>query len=255
VDEALAVGDINFQAKCYRKFYQLQKAGKTIIFVTHALDTFVKYCNKGILLDHGRKIIEENPKNTVDIYKKILVDCYYKEEKKSKEENTHKKEIKDVWKQKFVTNKSSTIYGNNDAEIIDFGILDERGLPAQKLVNGDIFHIKMVVKFNKRIEEPIFAYTIKDLKGFEITGTNTFLEGIKTEIFNKNDVAYIDFAQTLNIKPGGYALSLGCTNYEEDKFVVYNRLYDILLFEVISEKQFVGMYDLKSKVSIDFTKK
>ena len=55
VDEALSVGDVFFQAKCYRKFEEFKELGKTILFVSHDLSSITKYCDRAILLNKGVK--------------------------------------------------------------------------------------------------------------------------------------------------------------------------------------------------------
>ena len=105
--------------------------------------------------------------------------------------------------------------------------------------------------FKEDIEEPIFAFTIKDLKGTEITGTNTLFENALSTGHIKGETVVVEFTQKLNMASGQYLLSLGCTGYQGDRFVVYQRLYDILCFEVIAYKRFVGHYDLKCQVMIE----
>ena len=73
VDEALSVGDVFFQAKCYHKFEEFKKQGKTILFVTHDLSSVSKYCDRVILLNKGVKLDEGSPKEMVDLYKQLLV--------------------------------------------------------------------------------------------------------------------------------------------------------------------------------------
>ena len=73
VDEALSVGDVFFQAKCYKKFEDFKKMGKTILFVSHDLGSISKYCDRVVLLDKGVKRQEGNPKEIVNLYKKVLV--------------------------------------------------------------------------------------------------------------------------------------------------------------------------------------
>ena len=72
VDEALSVGDVFFQAKCYKKFEDFKKMGKTILFVSHDLGSISKYCDRVVLLDKGVKRQEGNPKEIVNLYKKVL---------------------------------------------------------------------------------------------------------------------------------------------------------------------------------------
>lgn len=75
VDEALSVGDVFFQAKCYRKFEEFKEQGKTILFVSHDLSSISKYCDRVVLLNKGKKLAEGEPKEIVDLYKKILTNA------------------------------------------------------------------------------------------------------------------------------------------------------------------------------------
>ena len=72
VDEALAVGDVKFQYKCYQKFIEFQKAGKTIIFVTHDIQAVLKHCDKAILLENGSAIDYGNPVTVTTYYVDLL---------------------------------------------------------------------------------------------------------------------------------------------------------------------------------------
>lgn len=72
VDEALSVGDVFFQLKCFKKFEEFKKNGKTILFVSHDLSSIEKYCDKAILLDHGKNVAEGRPIDIINKYKKIM---------------------------------------------------------------------------------------------------------------------------------------------------------------------------------------
>ena len=72
VDEALSVGDVFFQAKCYRRMEEIRKNGTTILMVTHDMGSIIKYCDKVVLLNKGEFIAEGQPGHMVDLYKKIL---------------------------------------------------------------------------------------------------------------------------------------------------------------------------------------
>lgn len=251
IDEALSVGDIFFQTKCYRKFDQFQKMGKTILFVTHSLENIIRFCDRGIVLENGVKLIDADAKSAVDVYKKLMVNCYDNgDEKSDRLEIRGQPEATDV-KTECLVNPDAIVYGDGQAKIVDYGILDENRVPAQKLFNDERFSVWMKVQFTEDIEAPIFAFTIKDLKGTEITGTNSLFENTPSVRYLKGEAVVIEFSQRLNMASGQYLLSLGCTGYQGDRFVVYQRLYDILCFEVISYKKFVGLYDLKCQVMIE----
>ena len=96
VDEALSVGDIFFQSKCYQKFMDLKEAGKTILFVSHDLGSIIKYCDRSLLIHHGKQIAVGKSSEIVDIYKKILVNQFDEKDvekllnKENPEENDNK---------------------------------------------------------------------------------------------------------------------------------------------------------------------
>ena len=250
VDEALSVGDVFFQAKCYKKFQEFRDMGKTIIFVSHDLKSVSKYCDKVILLNKGIFIEEGNPKKVIDTYKKILVNQFDKEIKNEKEKEKNV-ESKVLWKSKMNLNSNKLEYGNKDAEIIDFGILDENNILTNTVNKNESFRIKMKVRFNKKIQEPIFAFTIKDIKGNEITGTNTMIEEVYFKNPERNDVVEVEFEQIMNLQGGEYLLSLGCTGFKDGDFTVYHRLYDVCSISVVSSKDSVGFYDMNSKVIVE----
>lgn len=261
VDEALSVGDVFFQAKCYKKFEDFKKQGKTILFVSHDLGSISKYCDKVVLLDKGKKIAEGTPRDMVDLYKKALVgQLDIKEIRREKNVETtrqsNEKKLEDnvgEWSKNFLENPNKLEYGDKRIEIVDYVILDDKNKISNSIEKGSNFSIRFRVKMKELIEDPIFAFTIKDLKGTEITGTNTMFEKIS---FEATDFMEVNFKQTMNLQGGEYLLSLGCTGYENGEFVVYHRLYDVCNISVIAEKNTVGYYDMFSEVVItDKTKK
>ena len=76
VDEALSVGDVFFQAKCYKKFEDFKEKGKTILFVSHDLGSISRYCDRVILLNKGEKLSEGSPKEMIGLYKRLLVNNF-----------------------------------------------------------------------------------------------------------------------------------------------------------------------------------
>ena len=72
VDEALAVGDAKYQAKCFRKFEEFKKKNKTILFVTHSTEQIVRHCDKAILINDGKKVSEGKPRDISNHYMDLL---------------------------------------------------------------------------------------------------------------------------------------------------------------------------------------
>lgn len=249
VDEALSVGDVFFQAKCYRKFEEFKKMGKTILFVSHDLSSISRYCDRVILLNKGVKLEEGSPKQMVDMYKQLLVgqDPAKAEEKKE--------EQKESWSQQFQVNPNMLEYGTKLAEIVDFAVLDDKDRCTNTIEKSSSFRIRMKVVFHQDIQEPIIAYTFKDIKGTEITGTNTLFEKKSVEHSQAGDSCTVTFEQEMFLQGGEYLLSFGCTGYKDGEFTVFHRLYDACNITVVSNKNTVGFYDMNSKVEIRYGEK
>ena len=250
VDEALSVGDVFFQAKCYHKFDEFKEAGKTILFVSHDLGSIAKYCDRVVLLNKGKKMAEGEPKEIIDLYKQVLVS--QAENRELDEEQPTVSDVTDTqdtaceghWKDTLMLNPNVLEYGDKEAEIIDFAIIDDKNRITNNIQKNTDFRIRMKVKFHKDIEDPIFAFTIKDLQGTEVTGTNTMYEKTDIGLVKAGEEKVVEFSQNMNLQGRNYLLSFGCVGYHENDFVVYNRLYDVCNINVISDKNTVGFYDI-----------
>ncbi len=248
VDEALSVGDVFFQAKCYHKFEEFKKQGKTILFVSHDLSSVSKYCDRVILLNKGVKLDEGSPKQMVDLYKQLLVG---QDPVKQQESDKEKKAaVQSEGTGNFQANPNMLEYGNRMAEIIHFEVLDDRGMLSNTIEKGTEFKIRMKVHFNEDIQEPIMAYTFKNIKGTEITGTNTMFEKALVARSGAGDECTVTFTQNMDLQGGEYLLSFGCTGYKDGDFTVFHRLYDACNITVVSSKNTVGFYDMNSRIEI-----
>lgn len=262
VDEALSVGDVFFQAKCYKKFEDFKKMGKTILFVSHDLGSISKYCDRVVLLNRGKKLAEGTPKEMVSMYKRIMVNQDKAEEiaahqmdMSSLEEDDEKK-IKEAtcegqWKNHYNLNPDVDEYGNGAAEIEDFAIIDENGNYTNAIVKGTRFRLKSKVKFKQDVHDPIFTYTFKNIQGVAITGTNTMYEKKDVPLAKEGETYVATFEQDMFLQGGEYLLSMSCTGYRDGEFQVYHRLYDVCNVTVVSDKNTVGFYDMNSVTTVE----
>ncbi len=247
VDEALSVGDVFFQNKCYRKFEDFKKQGKTILFVSHDLGSISKYCDRVILLEKGHKIGEGDPKTIIDMYKKVLVGQL--------DSNMTAKETAEdseggKWKDLMQLNPNVDAYGSGLAEFTDYCAYDNSGTITNTIIKGDEFTVRVKIKFYESIQDPIFALSFKNMQGTEITGTNTMFEKITTGTPKAGDTYIVTFTQNMSLQGGEYLISLGCVGYREGSFTVYHRLYDVFNLTVISSKNTTGFYDMNSVVTV-----
>lgn len=262
VDEALSVGDVFFQAKCYKKFEEFKEAGKTIVFVSHDLSSIQKYCDKAILLDKGKKIGEGKPFQIIDLYKKAMVGMLDDDEapqknpsdetsSKSESKSERESESSGLMKDKLQLNPDLQEYGDRLIEIIDFAVVDGSGKITGTLMKGEEFTVKVKIRTNIPTSDPIVAVTIKDTKGTDISGTNTMFEGVNLGNMSPGDERTVSFTQNADMQGGQYILSLGCTRYENNDFRVYHRLYDVCSLAIVSAKNTVGFYDMNSVITVE----
>ena len=282
VDEALSVGDVFFQAKCYHKFEEFKKQGKTILFVSHDLSSISKYCDRAVLLNQGVLIGEGAPKKMIDIYKQVLVGQYElpssegenllddDDIRKAAGEADERANAKLGKSDKGATdakagdnagaasnkakdaaaNPNALEYGDGKAEITDFFVTDSNGTVTSSIIKGTEFTVHMKVKFKEDVAAPIFALTFKNIMGIEITGTNSMVEKAFLEPVKKGDVKEISFTQKMSLQGGEYLLSFGVTGFEQNDFTVYHRLYDALNITVVSDKNTVGYYDMNTTCKV-----
>ena len=259
VDEALSVGDVFFQAKCYKKFEEFKAAGKTILFVSHDLGAISKYCDRAVLINKGDKVAEGTPKDMIDIYKKILVG--QEPVLSSKVDNLTAFGADDLqgqgttdWKSNYQLNPNVNEYGDGRASIVDFAVIDDNGNYTNAIMKGSTFTVRSKVHFNTDIENPIFTLTFKTLKGIDVTGTNTMYEKCDVGLCKEGSEYVATFTQRMDMQGGEYLMSISCTGYDGVDFVAYHRLYDVMNITVVSTKNTVGFYDMNSLVSVEQVK-
>ncbi len=281
VDEALSVGDVFFQAKCYHKFEEFKKMGKTILFVSHDLSSISKYCDRVFLLNQGTLLGEGSPKDMIDAYKRVLVGQYEIPDKQNHQDLLNDEELQKAASEAaqgsaaqgdsaqgnsaqgnlpagaggknpaLGQNPGALEYGTKQAEILEYYLTDDRGVRTTAVLKGSEYTLHMQVSFADDIPAPIFAFSIKNVQGVEITGTNSMIEKAYLDNAQKGQLKNITFTQKMTLQGGEYLLSLGVTGYNGDTFEVYHRLYDALNITVVSDKNTVGFYDMESQVTVE----
>ena len=241
--------------------------GKTIVFVSHDLSSISKYCDRVYLLNQGNILGEGSPKAMIDTYKRVLVGQYDGPEsvgeetasllddedlqraaaQKADEKGTDASQASMEAKGQ---NPNALEYGTKQAQIEEFYITDDRGVPTNAILKGSMFTIHMRVRFMDHIPAPIFAFSVKNVIGVEITGTNTMIEKAFLDSVEPGEVKNVTFTQKMNLQGGEYLMSLGVTGYNQDTFEVYHRLYDALNITVVSDKNTVVYYDMDSETKV-----
>lgn len=255
VDEALSVGDIFFQAKCYKKFEEFKNNGKTVIFVTHDMSSVLAYCDRVLVLNKGKSVFLGEAKDAVNIYKQILSNTYVEKEPEQVDEvvaEQKKDEPVDTrkWMDRLPLNSNPLIYGD-EGEVVDFGIFDEQGNLTNTLDQFSRPTIKVKVKALINIKNPIVAFKFKNIKNEELMGTNTMYENVGPEEIKAGEEMLVTFTFDVPLSAGEYLLDIGFTHYQGDNLVVAKRLYEITTITVLSKRHNVGFVNPNAEVKVE----
>lgn len=236
VDEALSVGDVQFQIKCFVKFQELRAKGVTVLFVTHSLDLVAAYCERALLLSQGKLIVFGRSKDAIDSYRELLT--------------TRRDSVKPtliegggiplIWGGFFDPNPSEVRYGSRDTEIIEAGLFTQNNKPSQVLHYGDQYLVKVrLCSHRDSVVQPFVSFVIKDPKGLLLCGTTTQTEGVHIKLPFPNQVLLVTFKLQVLLNPGHYMLSVGSQIFSvEGGAVAHDHRTDYLPFEVIGKPRY-----------------
>ncbi len=248
VDEALSVGDMLFQLKCFLKFQELQEAGTTILFVSHDVNTIKKYCTRTILLEGGRLHFAGPPNDAVNRYTELLFPG-------GREISAVRIAPTSVLTPDATAASGATQeyrYGSGDGEIVSITLSDATGRSTPVFTAGDKATLSFRAVAGRPIDAPILAMTIKDIKGQDVYVTNTYFQGIEVPPLDVDDEVVVSFEQRLHLAAGTYFVSLGFVSIEGGKVIPMDRRYDVVEIKILNRPGDFsgGIADLQSVIQV-----
>lgn len=260
VDEALAVGDARFQAKCFERLKQLKDKGTSILLVTHSSEQIVTHCNHAILIENGTVYASGRPRDVINTYHHLLFDGGVAERFETAEsgpEQISTPLVTDIsiTKDLFYThpgyNEHEFRWGDGKATLLDYVLWVEKNLYPQKVDSGSEMRLKVSIRFNQSVSNPILGITVKNREGMAISGTNT--EMLNTPHDSRwgyqGSVHIIETEFVCNLAPGDYFISLGIASREGHDIIPHDRRYDVIHFQVSPNPKLFGIADLKIKIN------
>jgi ABC-type polysaccharide/polyol phosphate transport system ATPase subunit len=227
IDEVLAVGDEEFQRKCLERVADLREAGKTIVVVTHSLQTVRSLCDQAVWLENG--VVREmgDAGDVADAYLgKVQVDIQHSEEA----------DPDSKWSQLRITGVE---------------MIDERGRPVVKAATGDTVTFRLRYETSEPVRNPVFSFAISTPEGVLVTGPNT--KEARVSVDKVEGEGTVDLrVDKLMLLLGNYDVTVECTN--ESVTHSYHRKAKALRFDVIPglpHETFGGLVSLDGTFSID----
>jgi len=218
IDEVLAVGDIAFQLKCLDRIRDFQRRGKTLLFVSHALQTVEEFCDESFLIHHGNLVARGDPADVILKYIRAFMG-----------------EGGYLYTQEF---------GSREAEFTNIRLMNDKNEETAMFGSGQPLHIDIEYNAHQRIEKPVFGFSLKTGNGFYVFGSNTQIE--------KYDIPFIEGEGTirLTIDPlpllqGNFFLSLSMHSW--DHATQYHRREDWYPFGVKNTAETQGIFQINSQ--------
>lgn len=258
VDEALSVGDVGFQSKCFRKLRELKEGGTTTLFVTHATELIVRHCDRAVLLDEGDIKSLGEPMEVVNEYQNLL---FGTDRLPTRQEDARAGDYTqdssgfytrtdiDGCQLRTTYNNSEYRWGDRRGVIQDYVML-VNGEPASGVcATGDRIEVRVRAVFSETVANPIYGLTIKTADGVTVYGANTLDRKVEVEPGESGSVAIIRFRFTADLVTADYFISLGLAEADDLKgSVAVDRRFDLIHLYVSSDHLDFGIVSLNMDI-------
>ncbi len=225
VDEILSVGDVGFQARCYRRIEELKKQGTSILFVSHDLSAVQMLCDEAILLDRGRMIAGGKPKAVTDQYLAMM------------------------------SSRVAPGPGMVSQEVgpkisfLKMVMVDEKGIEVVHPRSGGRYVVEADITVHVDVPQPVFSMQLKTMMGFVVYDYSTLNANIPVRPLKAGEVISLKIDVVLNVCPGPFRLGIGVADIAGDLPVAIGGSEKIA-FEVISDVRAYGIANLDAQMAI-----
>lgn len=255
VDEALAVGDPAFQYKCYQQLRELIASRQsTVLLVSHDLNAITEFCSEAILLDQGHLIAQGAPREICALFRRRtnvkMLPAPGLGDSPSAEQLSEEEPCADQQPLQLAGHDGLDAYGDGSAAIEHWDVQDAEGRSLRSFENTEMITIRMRVRYLAATAHSVIGFFVSDVKGRELVGTNTLIEGRMIGVRPAGDAVSVAFTQVIPLAAGQYFLNLGCSEIVDGHVVAKHRLYQVALLAIRSDRSQVGLFQLDAHTQI-----
>lgn len=227
VDEALSVGDTYFSHKSMARIREFRKEGTTLLFVSHDPSAIQSLCDRAVLLDHGRLLLDGEPSQVMDYYNALIAE----------------RENSTVEVRTLGSGVTQTVSGTREAVVESVGLFSAAGEPIEYANVGEPVELRVRVVAHGEIPRLVFGYMIKDRLGQPVFGTNTHYTDQAVENVLDGQVLEYRIAFSMNFGIGSYSVSTALSSTETHLVNNYEWRDLALVFTVANQNRipFVGV--------------
>ena len=240
IDEILAVGDTNFQTKCFNRLRELKAKGMTIIIVTHDLSTIEKFCDRSVWINNGLIVCEGRSDEVVDAYRNFMNQKRVESEPEPIKENPEPVEEKADNDNNNI-DYSANRFGLKYAEIKKAEMINSENKDVRIFRTGDALSVKIHYHINKPLEEYVFGFGFYTLEGECLYGNNTQLDRMKINS-KKTDGVISVVIEKLPLLAGKYVLNVAVVDSDGTPMDFYRNYCE---FEVVSDDRSTGYFSIE----------
>lgn len=265
IDEALAVGDIFFRQKCYAKLNELKKQGKTIILVSHGMNEVEQFCDRALLLSHGKQIMLGDSSNVVQEY--YMLNQGETESTLHEEEGVPSEEpatwevressfFRERWLPRdaaFFDLSKSMEHSNGMAHYTKIGLFDERGFSKRLFKQGENAYFYVELQADKDIHAvPINGVVLINQRSIIVHGKNAFQTNCKLpRIVKKGQIIKNCYKIKLDLEEGEYTFEVGFSCLPEKVYanrekIPHQELNEQIL--IVASRRAVGAFAIQGKM-------
>ncbi len=227
IDEALSVGDVAFQQKCFAHLKHFTAEGGSILFVSHDMNAVKLLCTRALLLDHGTLIAQGEPEEVINLYNKVAA--------------AHGR-----------SGEATRMgYGNGDVRFTSVSLTNDSGTPVRTLTSGDALNIRFTYACLKKTRQVTFGVMIRDRFGQDVFGSNGALLGTPADVTRDGEGSF--YFPSLAVGPGAYTVNLAAHTGETHLGTCYHWWDNAAAFEVVQDSSYLFSGHTRLSVTLTVT--
>jgi lipopolysaccharide transport system ATP-binding protein len=255
IDEAMSVGDLSFQAKCFERIAQLKAAGSALLYVSHAVTDVVKHCQRCIYIRDHRVAMDGPARDVANAY---LDDLFGASRAQSKAQNGGAivdeegfgQDIVDRFHERPFYRTDEYRWGEGGARVLDYKFFCDGQEFPPLMQSGEMCTISYRVVFDRQVERPVFGLLIKSHDGIFLYGTNSRLTDMDERpascLAGTGVVVSFEFPWQFNT--GAHLISVGVSEERgENDIAPLDRRYDAILVQTTNRRAGSGIVDLGAR--------
>ncbi|MES2297869.1 MAG: ABC transporter ATP-binding protein [Pseudomonadota bacterium] len=240
VDEALAVGDIFFQQKCFARINAYTRAGTTLLFVSHSAGTVLNLCTRCLFIGKGKLAFDGAPREAIDLYQAELLG--------RQDQGAQALRVvggagaaaamgahDERWHAAALTGAPGSIHSPG-ADCVGVRFIDAHGAEQLTITADDAVTLQIDFRIHAPFDDPHAGFKIRDRFGVVLFETNSYCMGQRPGPVQAGQVLSVQFALALALFPAEYTITVGLGNggYDEGSFrEVLCYLHEVSAFVVL----------------------